>query len=824
MGKKKKKKRIGEESVKIESKKISVSKKIEDILNHRWIPVIIFLLLSVIYFNKLIFQPVVLVSTEGGPVGYGNSGGSLQYFENPFKEGAVWENLLMGGHPKAQALMDYTIRIFTNTALIFFKDYKDIAMWVVFLTFCAGLFMFLYMRVMGLRNSNALIIGVAYMFAPMFMSLTYAMHYSKMGVMAILPLIFLNIEKGMNEGKFRYFLYLGGCIALAIGTAHLQFAYFSILASGFYFIFKLIIKIKNKENFKLIIRKILLYGFAIMIGFGLSARSFLPQYLHTSTVSKRAYTIVEGKKETGVGLQTGASWSLHPEEIMSLLIPEFGNYKEFYWGRNPFKLNSEYFGSIIILLSIISLVFLRKNKNILFFLLLFIFSIIFALGLHTPFYTLFYYILPGMKRLRGPGMIMFLSYFSAMVMAGLALEYLVSKLKEGEEKFKITYMILGIVGFISLLFIVFPKGIISIWNGIFYSNIPQQRLDVMNLNLHNITKGSFILLINILALFICVYLYWKKRLGAEIFSLILIPMIVIDTWRIDKDFLATIPLENARQYEKQQQNIEAYEFIKQYDKTVFRVFPDHVFQNDGPFNRFSYPGINMVTGFIDFTLWRYNNLMQQNLNSTSLNLLNVKYIVSVRDFPQGPFEQVYSKDGVRVYLNKGVLPFYYVRKNWIVEKDENKVFSMVDGGAVNLYNTAVIEKEPPKEYQNINRDDSLGVVFLNEDKYYSKVSEFNFKIKSSSPGILIVSDNYHPDWHCYVDGKEVEVYQVNYLWKGGFFLAGEHQVDFRFIAKDIILSRRIMFSSMGLFLIMFLFISENDYNLFTRLKNKIRKR
>ena len=98
MGKKKKKKKISEEAVKIESKKISISKKIDDILKIRWIPVIIFLLLSVIYFNKLIFQQVVLVSTEGGPVSYGRGGGSIEYFNNPFKEQMVWENMLMGGH------------------------------------------------------------------------------------------------------------------------------------------------------------------------------------------------------------------------------------------------------------------------------------------------------------------------------------------------------------------------------------------------------------------------------------------------------------------------------------------------------------------------------------------------------------------------------------------------------------------------------------------------------------------------------------------------------------------------------------------------------
>ena len=85
-----------------------------------------------------------------------------------------------------------------------------------------------------------------------------------------MPLAFLNIEKGMREGQFRYFLYFGGCIALIIGTAHLQFAYFALLGSGLYFIFKLIIRIKSKERFGLILRKSLFYVFAVSLGLGIS--------------------------------------------------------------------------------------------------------------------------------------------------------------------------------------------------------------------------------------------------------------------------------------------------------------------------------------------------------------------------------------------------------------------------------------------------------------------------------------------------------------------------------------------------------------------------
>ena len=820
VGKKKKKKEIIK-AIKKESKKVSFSERIDKLLSIRWIPVLIILLLSIIIFHEQIFQPVAFISSEGGPV-YGEGGGSLKDFENPFAEGKLWD-MYMGGHPSAQeGLHHYTRQIFRSFALMFFKQNKVIILWIVFLTFCAGLFMFLYMRTMGLKNSSALIIGIAYMFAPMFLSLLYTFHYSKMGVLAILPLFFLNIEKGMRNGQFRYFLYLGGCFALAIGTAHLQFAYFAMLGSGLYFIFKLIIGIKNKEKFNLLLRKSLLYGFAILMGLGLSARVIIPPYLHASKHSKRAYTVVEDKKVKGTDLATSSSWAMHPEEIFSYLIPEFGNYKEFYWGRNYFKINSEYFSSIILLLSIISLVFIKKNINILFFMFLFIVSVLFSLGTHTPIFKLCYHIIPGIKSLRGPSMMAILTYFSAMVMAGIAIKYLIEQTKTDEKAYKITYIILGSAGLISILFIVAPQAILSIWKGLFYSDISQQRLEIMNSNVQNISKGSLILLLNISVFFAGIYLYQRKRIGGAVFALILIPLIIIDTWRIDKDFVNTIPLNQIPTAE--QKKIEAYEFIKQNDKSIYRVFPDHAVQSSSLFNRFGYEGVYMVTGFLDFTMWRYDNFLRK-LTTNGLNLLCTKYLVSVRDFQQNNFEPVYSNNNLKVYLNNKALPFYYVRKNWIVEENENKILTMINSGAVNLFSTAIIEKEPPGEYQSSNLADSAAVVFFNEDKFYSirGLSEFNFKVSSSSSGFFILSESYHPDWHCYIDGEEVEVYKANYLWKGVFFPAGDHQINFKFIPKSIYISRKIMFSSMALFFIMFLFVTVKDYRYLSNFISRFKK-
>ncbi|MCK4966655.1 hypothetical protein KAS50_06470, partial [bacterium] len=372
----------------------------------------------------------------------------------------------------------------------------------------------------------------------------------------------------------------------------------------------------------------------------------------------------------------------------------------------------------------------------------------------------------------------------------------------------------------------FPQGIVSVWKGILYSDISQQKAAALERNIPQISKGALILLTNVLVLFAGIFLYQTRKVSGTIAALLIIPMIIIDTYRIDREFVKTYPVEQVKG--KSSPKYAAYEFLKEHDRSSYRVFPDHAYmQSQGnPFIRFNYEEISMITGFLDFTLWRYDNYMRHHLVSeNSLSLLGTKYIVSLRDFPAGRFELVFNNNRERVYRNKKPLPFYYVRRNWVVEKDENTVLKLIDTNAVDLYNTAIIEKEPPKEFLNSEiKNDVTNIIFEEEDKFYTEwLSEFHFKIKGESPGLFVVSDNFHPGWRCYIDGKETEIYHANYLWKGVFFPAGEHEIHFKFISKNIVVSRMLMFSFMGLFFALFLFVCYKDYGLINRIKVLVKK-
>src|SRR5690606_36675720 len=101
---------------------------------------------------------------------------------------------------------------------------------------------------------------------------------------------------------------------------------------------------------------------AAVAGAGIAAVQLVPAVAYVTEYSRRIQTTREAAQETGVAWSS--SWSLHPEEAMALLIPEFaGNdgggadWKQgTYWGRNPTKDNHEGAGVVVLLLATVALV------------------------------------------------------------------------------------------------------------------------------------------------------------------------------------------------------------------------------------------------------------------------------------------------------------------------------------------------------------------------------------------------------------------------------------------------------------------------------------
>jgi hypothetical protein len=54
------------------------------------------------------------------------------------------------------------------------------------------------------------------------------------------------------------------------------------------------------------------------------------------------------------------------------------------------------------------------------------------------------------------------------------------------------------------------------------------------------------------------------------------------------------------------------------------------------------------------------------------------------------------------------------------------------------------------------------------------------KTRSTTPGILLLNDRWHPDWKVTVDGQPAPLLRANFLMRGVAVAAGEHTIEYRF--------------------------------------------
>ena len=85
----------------------------------------------------------------------------------------------------------------------------------------------------------------------------------------------------------------------------------------------------------------------------------------------------------------------------------------------------------------------------------------------------------------------------------------------------------------------------------------------------------------------------------------------------------------------------------------------------------------------------------------------------------------------------------------------------------------------------LEEDPGISMAYANGEVSLIKniANEKILSIKSSKQAFLIVRENYHPDWKCYIDGKQEKVYKSNYIFYGVFIPEGKHEVRFVYESK-----------------------------------------
>ncbi|GBU21162.1 hypothetical protein R80B4_01051 [Fibrobacteres bacterium R8-0-B4] len=528
-----------------------------------WVCIGVLFLITVFFFSSFIFSDKMMLSSDemtGLDMKELTRTCFTRYWQVP-----EWFSVRLGGMPSIDAMFSDALYPPTMIMRLFFPAYRSFGFMMVIHVFLAGVFFFVMLRrSFGVARLAALAGAVFYMLSPQFVSHVNPGHSGKMFVIAWLPYIVWRLRSLLSLPSLRNAALMAIGIAMMILSPHVQMTYFVLMGIFLYWVADIVKTVVEKSEKKLIAGKAAYFWIAVFMGIGVSLVQLYPSYMYV----REAFSV----RGVDRGFDFAASWSMNWAEFFSLWVHEFGNSLEYYWGKNYFKLNTEYAGAVPLLLAVLAVASKPKSYWRLFWAGVAVLAVLFSMGANTPFFKAAYYLVPGVKRFRAPSMVMFWFTFSTALMAVFFIKDLLSKrfdiYGKQQRKWSVGLSVaLGCVTLIALLFSVesFATGFAASMMGdgdarrVFQMNYTQKF--VPNLWLWwlftTVTLGMLIAVV-------------KGKLGASVLVYSLIIISVIDMVKVDKQFYA---VGSPQQYFYDKEKDPALrELSAEFAKAPFRVF------------------------------------------------------------------------------------------------------------------------------------------------------------------------------------------------------------------------------------------------------------
>lgn len=734
----------------------------------------ILLLYRILFLGELIRASDITSQYYWGIINYGKS-----WFPTPWSDS--WASHVNFGTDGTVGYATYLLPYRLLTYIIFPLP-VNIGWEIVIHLIFAGVGTFLYCRVIGLSRFSSFLAAIFFILSSEVITLINAGHVGKINTIAWTPWVFLALEKGIEERKPFYFLLTGGALAFQFLENHWQIAFYTCLAVGFYFIFRVInICFQSrdiKEGGKLTIYAILM----VIVFFAASAISFLPVYEWSKTTERAG----------GMATQEGMGWSMPPEELVTYLIPGFfglsrqesgfdpGYIDIYYWGRMMFAQATDYLGILPLVLAGMAMAY-RRNRYTWLFASLMAITQIMALGKYTPVYRFMYEYLPAFSTFRVPKMILFLTSFSVAVLAGIGAEWLFfdEDERKRERIKKAIYALVGLLA-ISVLLTLYAyidrEGLIQTYKAnlsmVFRWKLPP---DIAYKRFMNIIWGSvyFMAVLGVAIAFL--WLCLKGRISRTWLLIAATIFFIVDVWSVNGRFIITVP-----QPEIKKDNV--IRFLEK-DKGLFRL-ATFAGEDSFYFSRYKIPVISSYLAVSEKGFAEYRDRLD--LSGNLLDLMNVKYVTvrkadignsSLGSMVLGKYMVVFNDDPDRVILlSTSYLPRAYPVHQVVIEKDTEMIFNILNHPQFNPKEMAVLEEAPLLYQPSPQIPASTSSIKITR---YSN-DEIDIQADMAENGFLVLSEKYYPGWKAYVDGKETNILKANYIMRAVYLHKGSHKVEFIF--------------------------------------------
>ncbi len=453
-------------------------------------------------------------------------------------------------------------------------------------------------------------------------------------------------------------------------------------------------------------------------------------------------------------------WFIPWQSLIQFIFPDFfGNPATLnYWGVWNYAEFVGYVGIIPLIMAIYAL-FFRRDKKTLFFGLVFFTSLVFALPTFLaklPFVLGIPFISSSQ-----PTRLLAITDFSLAVLAAFGFDYFIKIKKE----------IFYPLGFIFL-------SISSIWIFIFFVGKNSLAISDIAVARSNLVFPTIIFFLVLFLITLSVFV--KNKNYKKVVYLILLIVTLIDLFRFGWKFL---PFTKSDYLFPE---TPAISFLKQQEKP-FRImsldselFPPNFFaiyklESLGGYdplylNRYAQLVAAMERGKPDIHApYGFNRIITpRNVSSGFINLMGVKYVLSLSDLNDKNLTKVFEEGRTKIYENKSFLPRAFFVETLVKAKDDQAAIEEMF--KINSFAKTAIIQDSDLLKQKFSQG-KAEIVFYEEN-------EIIIKTQNSQDGFLVVSNTFYPTWHAKIDNRENKIYLTNFNFQGILVPRGIHTIVF----------------------------------------------
>ena len=622
--------------------------------------------------------------------------------------------------------------------------------------FLVGLAAFLFLKNLKLKSIAAFFGSVVFAFSSILMM---RLEFNMVGHAAIfLPLSLLSVDRFFESKKWKWWFLAILSLSFNFLAGYLQVTIYTYLLFVLY-IFYRFLKIKDKKLFISLL-------FVPFISFLLVGIQIMPLF----------DMVLKSSRFGNYGGENffGNNFFLPWQRLITFLVPDFFGNKATgnFWGQTSYYEFSGYVGVTAVFFIFYSILWLKKEKDVLFWWIIVLLAFLFLLP--TPLAKLPYNLkIPGFSVLI-PARMIFVIDFALAILAAFGFEYFTQEKNERKlRSFSFWSALFLMVCFI-LIGIAFIFGL---------SFLPVWREHAL-VSLRNLVLPLIFLFVFLF--FLSFYLGLKNH---KVRAVVLILFILVLFFELSRQALKYNPFTPK---EILFPETEAINFLKSQQKNgPFRIQITHPELLTTNFNLFY--GIEMIGGYDSFHASRYEELalaanfedpkrrfespgrvlFLTNYRSSLFNLMNVRYILALEEIKYPDLKLVFEKGKTKVYENLKAYPRVYLSSNYEIAKDDEEILAKMLDFSLKGERKVVLEQDI--DFQNYPLESTARAEIIENKNQAVKI-----KTQSLRDSILVFSDAYDLGWKAWVDGKQTKIYRANYNFRAVIVPGGEHQVVFKY--------------------------------------------